>query len=124
MVQVRREQKRNAIMTPEAIQLANMACRACTGSAERLTGPDLTQYAAEVPKWAVVDAQRIERTFKFPDFRSALEFVNRVGELAEREQHHPDIHLSYGKVRVELWTHKVHGLSVNDFILAAKIDRI
>ena len=111
-------------MTPEAIQLANMACRACTGSEERLTGPDLTQYAAEVPDWAVVNGQRIERTFKFPDFRSALEFVNRVGELAQREQHHPDIHLSYGKVKVELWTHKVHGLSVNDFILAAKIDRI
>lgn len=92
--------------------------------AERLTGSDLEQYLAEVPKWTVIEASRIERTFKFPDFTSALEFVNRVGELAELEQHHPDIHLAYGRVKVELWTHKVNGLSVNDFILAAKIDRI
>ena len=111
-------------MQPEAIQLANMACQACAGSAERLTGSDLEQYLAEVPKWTVIEASRIERTFKSPDFRSALAFVNRVGELVELGQHHPDIHLAYGKVRVELWTHKVRGLSVNDFILAAKIDRI
>ncbi len=111
-------------MPPEAIQLANMACQACTGSAERLSGSDLERYVAEVPKWSVIEASRIERTFTFADFKSALEFVNRVGELAELAQHHPDIHLAYGKVRVELWTHKVNGLSVNDFILAAKIDRI
>ena len=111
-------------MKPETSDLTKLACQPCRGSLPKLTEAEIQKHAAEVPKWAVVDAQRIERTFKFPDFASALEFVNRVGELAEREQHHPDIHLSYGKVRVELWTHKVHGLSVNDFILAAKIDRI
>ena len=110
-------------MTPEAIELANLACEACTGSAERLILTDLEQYAGEVPQWSVIDAVRLERTFEFPDFRAALEFVNRVGDLAERDQHHPDIHLSYGKVRVELFTHKVHGLTRNDFILAAKIDK-
>ena len=111
-------------MTPESIELADLACQACAGLAVRLTGPGLGKYVAEVPRWSVIEESRIERTFKFPDFRAALEFVNRVGELAERERHHPDVHLSYGKVRVELWTHKVHGLTGNDFILAAKIDRI
>lgn len=111
-------------MQPEEIELSKMVCQACSGSEKRLTDSDLEQYLAAVPKWALVEACRIERTFKFSDFKAALEFVNRVGELAEWEQHHPDIHLAYGKVRVELWTHKVDGLSVNDFILAAKIDRI
>ena len=111
-------------MQPEDIELANMACEACSGSEKRLAGEDLEQYLAGVPKWSVIDGVRIEREFKFTDFKAALEFVNHVGELAEWEHHHPDIHLAYGKVRVELWTHKVDGLTVNDFILAAKIDRI
>ncbi len=111
-------------MTTETKGLTNRACEPCRGLTEKLTEPELAKYAAEVPQWTVVDGQRIERSFEFSDFRLALEFVNRVGDLAERDQHHPDIHLSYGRVRVELWTHKVHGLSVNDFILAAKIDRL
>ena len=67
---------------------------------------------------------RIQREFTFPDFRTAMAFAVRVGELAEREGHHPDIHLSWGKVRVETWTHKISGLHQNDFILAAKIDAL
>jgi 4a-hydroxytetrahydrobiopterin dehydratase len=67
---------------------------------------------------------RITRAFPFKDFRAALAFTNQVGELAEREQHHPDLHLSWGKVVVESWTHKIKGLHLNDFILAAKIDEL
>ena len=111
-------------MTPQADQLAKLACEACSGSAGRLIGSELEQYAGEVPHWNVIEAGRIERTFRFPDFRQALDFVNRLGELAERDQHHPDIYLAYGKVRVELWTHKAHGLTRSDFILGAKIDRM
>jgi len=111
-------------MTTETLNLTNLACEPCRGSMEKLSGVELAKYAAEVPRWTVINANRIERTFEFPDFRSALDFVSRVGDLAERDQHHPDIHVSYGKVRVELWTHKIHGLSVNDFILAAKIDKL
>ena len=111
-------------MQPDKIELSKMACEACSGSEKKLTGSDLEQYLAAVPKWSVIDGVRIDREFKFTDFKAALEFVNHVGELAEWEQHHPDIHLAYGKVRVDLWTHKVDGLTVNDFILAAKIDRI
>jgi 4a-hydroxytetrahydrobiopterin dehydratase len=91
---------------------------------DRLAGAEIEQYASRVPHWNVIEASRIERTFKFADFREALAFVNRVGELAECEHHHPDVYLSYGKVRVELYTHKVRGLTANDFILAAKIDRM
>jgi 4a-hydroxytetrahydrobiopterin dehydratase len=76
------------------------------------------------PGWQVVDTQKIVRTFGFADFAGALAFTNRVGELAEHQGHHPDIHLSWGKVTVELWTHKIGGLHLNDFILAAMIDRL
>ena len=67
---------------------------------------------------------RLRKTFRFPDFVSALAFVNRIGEVAEREQHHPDILLSWGRVSLEIWTHAIGGLSENDFILAAKIEEL
>lgn len=111
-------------MTQDTTKLADLECEACSGWKDRLRGPELELYAAEVPHWNVIEARRIERTFRFADFREALEFVNRVGELAERDNHHPDVYLAYGKVRVELYTHKVHGLTPSDFVLAAKIDRI
>jgi len=111
-------------MANEMTGLTNLKCGPCSGAGGKLAETEVKQYAGQVPLWSVSDGVRIEREFKFADFKAALEFVNRVGELAELEQHHPDIHLAYGKVRVELWTHKVGGLTVNDFILAAKIDRI
>jgi 4a-hydroxytetrahydrobiopterin dehydratase len=70
----------------------------------------------------VVDEHHLERTFTFEDFKEALAFTNQVGDVAEEEQHHPDIALSYGKVVVTVWTHKVDGLTENDFIFAAKVD--
>ena len=74
--------------------------------------------------WEVVDKHHLARTFKTPDFVTALEFVNNVGAVAEQQGHHPDIHLSWGKVTIEIHTHKINGLTESDFVLAAKIDVI
>jgi 4a-hydroxytetrahydrobiopterin dehydratase len=72
--------------------------------------------------WMVIDGKRLEKEYDFEDFQQALDFVNRVAAVAEEEGHHPDIHLTYGKATVTLWTHKIKGLHENDFIMAAKID--
>ena len=77
-----------------------------------------------MPGWTVVDGHHLSRTFKFPDFAAALAFVNRVGALAEDQGHHPVIGLTWGKVTIDLWTHKINGLHESDFILAAKIDKL
>jgi 4a-hydroxytetrahydrobiopterin dehydratase len=74
--------------------------------------------------WRVVDDHHLDKEYRFPDFVAALAFVNRVGEEAERQAHHPDLHLAWGKVRVTIWTHKIDGLTESDFVLAAKIDRL
>jgi 4a-hydroxytetrahydrobiopterin dehydratase len=74
--------------------------------------------------WRVERDHHLSKLYEFPDFVSALAFVNRVGELAEKNGHHPDVHLSWGKVRIELWTHKIDGLSESDFVLAAKCDQV
>jgi 4a-hydroxytetrahydrobiopterin dehydratase len=71
-----------------------------------------------------MEGRRLHRTFPFEDFKTALGFVNRIGALAEDEGHHPDVHLSYGEVGVEIWTHAIGGLAESDFILAAKIDQV
>jgi 4a-hydroxytetrahydrobiopterin dehydratase len=75
----------------------------------------------EIPDWMLKDAS-IERTFQFRDFKESISFINKVAEIANEQDHHPDIHIYYSKVRIELSTHKINGLSKNDFILAAKID--
>jgi len=77
-----------------------------------------------VPGWRVNEEHHISKTFTFPDFRQALGFVNRAGEVAEEQGHHPDIYLSWGKVEIKLWTHKIAGLTESDFIMAAKIDEL
>ena len=74
--------------------------------------------------WSVVEAHHLEKEFQFPDFRQALDFTNRVGELAESVGHHPDIHLAWGKVKLIVWTHKIDGLSESDFVFAAKADAL
>lgn len=103
--------------------LAEKQCVPCRGGVQPLQGETIRQLAKELqPGWKVVDEHHLEKEYRFEDFRQALEFVNEVGELAELENHHPDILLSYGKVVLQLWTHKIHGLHENDFILAAKID--
>jgi 4a-hydroxytetrahydrobiopterin dehydratase len=108
-------------------ELTRSSCVACREGAPRLTDQELAVLQPQVPEWRVVErdgVRRIEREYRFPDFRRALDFTVAVGELAEREEHHPDIHLAWGRVRVETWTHKIRGLHRNDFILAAKADGI
>jgi 4a-hydroxytetrahydrobiopterin dehydratase len=107
--------------------LAAKNCVPCRGGIPPLTGAKLTeiqQQLAEPNAWKVIDQHHLVRTYKFPDFKSALAFVNRVGALAEEQGHHPDILLTWGKVEITLWTHAVNGLTESDFILAAKIDQI
>jgi 4a-hydroxytetrahydrobiopterin dehydratase len=106
-------------------ELSERHCAPCRGGTPPLRGEAIATLRAQLhADWQVVDEHHLERTFRFPDFRQALAFTNRVGELAEAEDHHPDIHLAWGKVKVVVWTHKIDGLSDNDFILAAKADRL
>jgi 4a-hydroxytetrahydrobiopterin dehydratase len=104
--------------------LASKTCVPCRGGTPPLKGEQLHSYSHQLPNWHVVDEHHITRTFTFPDFQKALDFVNRVGAVAEEQGHHPDIFLTWGKVGITLWTHAVNGLSESDFIMAAKIDQI
>jgi 4a-hydroxytetrahydrobiopterin dehydratase len=78
----------------------------------------------ELKGWRIQNDERLLKSFKFTDFKSSLELANEIGELAERENHHPDLHVRWGELGIELWTHAVGGLTESDFILAAKIDKI
>ena len=104
------------------MNLTSKKCVACEGGVPPLSGTLLEPYLKEVMGWEVVDGKKIRKVFTFPDFKGALAFVNKVGEIAEAEGHHPGIQLGWGKVVIELTTHAIGGLSENDFILAAKID--
>ena len=106
------------------IGLTTKHCSPCRGGAQPLGDDDIRPLQAQLPQWDVVKGQRLTRPFAFRDFKTALAFVNRVGAVAEEEGHHPDLHLSYGQVRVEIWTHAVGGLTESDFILAAKVDEV
>ncbi len=105
-------------------ELARKTCVPCRGGVPPLKGQQLVDFEKQVDGWSVVEEHHVVKAFKFPDFRKALEFVNRVGELAEEQGHHPDIFLAWGKVEITIWTHKINGLTESDFILAAKIDQI
>lgn len=105
-------------------ELAEKNCIPCRGGVPALKGEELAVLARQLPEWQVVDEHHLRRSFKFSDFRSALDFVNRVGELAEQQGHHPDLFLVWGRVDVTTWTHKINGLTESDFILAAKINRL
>jgi 4a-hydroxytetrahydrobiopterin dehydratase len=106
------------------MSLAEKHCVPCRGGVPPLSGEALETLKAQLPDWQVVDGHHLARTFTFPDFKTALEFVNRAGAIAEEEGHHPDLLLTWGKVEVKIWTHKVDGLTESDFILAAKIGRL
>lgn len=106
-------------------QLTESKCEPCRVGAPRVTEAEMTELRPQVPEWQVLDregVQQLERVFKFKDFVEALAFTNRVGELAEAEQHHPAILTEWGKVTVTWWTHKIKGLHRNDFIMAARTD--
>ncbi len=103
--------------------LAAKTCEPCRGGIPPMTPDEAKAQLDQVPGWELnADATRIERSFSFGNFRTALDFVNEVGELAEGEGHHPEIHFGWGYCRIEIYTHKIGGLHENDFILAAKIN--
>jgi 4a-hydroxytetrahydrobiopterin dehydratase len=107
--------------------LADKTCVPCRGGVPSLQGKELNeihQQLADPAAWKIVDEHHLVRAFKFPDFKSALAFVNKVGAVAEEQGHHPDILLGWGKVEITTWTHVVDGLTESDFILAAKIDQL
>lgn len=107
------------------MNLTQQKCVPCELGGEPLPKNEVDFYAKDVPEWKVApDYKMISRVFSFKDFREALAFVNKVGDIAEHEGHHPDLKIHWNKVTLELWTHEVKGLSVNDFILAAKVDQI
>lgn len=109
-------------MTPA--DLADKTCVPCQGGVPPLQGDELKEYEKQVPGWHVVEGHHLQRDFSFPDFKSALMFVNQVGDIAETQGHHPEIKFTWGKARVTIWTHKVNGLTESDFILAAKINNL
>jgi 4a-hydroxytetrahydrobiopterin dehydratase len=106
------------------MKLAEKRCVPCRGGVPPLQGAELENMQVQVTGWQVVDEHHLLKTYTFPDFQKALDFVNRVGAIAEQEGHHPDLYLAWGKVEVKIWTHKIDGLTESDFILAAKIDAL
>jgi 4a-hydroxytetrahydrobiopterin dehydratase len=105
-------------------ELASLTCVPCRGGVPALKGKDLEAMKHKLPGWEVVNEYHLHKAFNFPDFVKALALVNRVGDLAEQQGHHPDILLTWGKVEITIWTHKIDGLTESDFILAAKIDKL
>lgn len=107
--------------------LAQMHCVACRGDEPMMAESQIYQLMPQVPDWQVKEVngeKRLERVFKFKTFAEALTFTDKVGAIAEQEDHHPRIVTEWGKVTVEWWTHKVHGLHQNDFVMAAKTDKL
>jgi 4a-hydroxytetrahydrobiopterin dehydratase len=106
--------------------LSKMKCVPCRGDEPTVTEEEIADLKSKVPDWQIVmqnDIKRLQRVFKFDDFAAALAFTNRVGEIAEEEDHHPVLITEWGKVTVTWWTHKINGLHQNDFIMAAKTDQ-
>jgi 4a-hydroxytetrahydrobiopterin dehydratase len=110
---------------PAVRPLVERACVPCRAGAPVLKGHELKRFLDMLGGgWRVVDEHHLSKEFRFKDFREALRFTNRIGELAEELGHHPDLRLSWGRVRVVLYTHKIDGLHENDFILAARIEAL
>ena len=107
------------------MDLSNRQCVPCLGGIPPLKGTQLDQLRDQLDHgWEIVDEHHLTRSFKFRDFTGALAYVNRIGEMADQRGHHPDIYLAWGKVRVEVWTHKIDGLTESDFIFAARADQL
>ncbi|OGO65055.1 MAG: 4a-hydroxytetrahydrobiopterin dehydratase [Chloroflexi bacterium RBG_19FT_COMBO_55_16] len=108
-------------------ELKALQCVPCRGGEPTVTEAELQEYLPQIPEWMVVERdgiKRLEKRYKFKNFREALTFTNQVGELAEAHDHHPALLTEYGRVTVTWWTHKIKGLHRNDFIMAAKTDAI
>jgi 4a-hydroxytetrahydrobiopterin dehydratase len=105
-------------------ELARKKCIPCSGGIPPLGADAIAKLHGQVADWEVILNHHLRRVYRFDDFAGALRFVNRVGEVAEREGHHPNISFTWGRVEVEIWTHKIDGLTESDFILAAKLDQL
>lgn len=107
-----------------ATGLADRRCVPCQGGTPPLTREQFTPLFAQLEGWQIDNEKMLVKVFRFKNFVRAVEFVNAIMPVAEAENHHPDLRVSWGQVRVELWTHKINGLSEADFVMAAKIDRV
>lgn len=105
-------------------ELADRQCVPCRGGVPPLKGDEVQGLLARLTDWQAVSEHHLLKTYRFHDFRETLGFVNRVGELAEEQGHHPDICFGWGKAEISIWTHKIDGLTESDFVLAAKIDKL
>jgi len=112
-------------MSEETCSLAEKECKPCQGGVSPLVGEELQSLHDELGNdWQVIDGHHLEKEYSFKNFAEALEFTNKVGALAEEIFHHPDIFLTWGKVKITIWTHKIDGLNEADFIFAAKTDAL
>jgi 4a-hydroxytetrahydrobiopterin dehydratase len=108
-----------------SIPLAQRSCESCKGDVPPLTGAQIVPLLRELGgDWESVGTHHLQKTYRFGNFADALAFTNAVGAIAEAQGHHPDVFLAWGRVRLEIWTHKIDGLTESDFILAAKCDGI
>jgi len=106
-------------------ELPTKECVPCKGSVPPLKGEGLKELQGKLGgDWKVIGEHHLEKEFSFKNFRDALAFTNKVGELAEAQNHHPDIYLAWGKVKVTIWTHKIDGLTESDFVFAAKVEAL
>ena len=106
-------------------KLAEQKCEACNANTPPLKGEELQQYYNKLEEgWDLIDDHHLIKTYSFKNFRQALEFTNRVGEMSEEEGHHPEIYLTWGEVKLKIYTHAIDALSENDFIWAAKADEV
>ncbi len=105
-------------------ELASRQCVPCRGGVPPLKGEDLDKFSSQLQGWEVVNEHHLSKSYRFSNFAEAQAFVNRVGNLAEEQGHHPDICFGWGQADIKIWTHKIDGLTESDFILAAKIDAL
>jgi 4a-hydroxytetrahydrobiopterin dehydratase len=107
------------------MDLKNKKCEPCSGGMSSLTQVEIIDFKKQIdPDWNITLDNRIEREYLFVNYRQTMSFVNKIAALAESENHHPVLHVYYGKILIEIWTHAINGLSENDFILASKIDTL
>ena len=105
-------------------ELAQKSCVPCKGDVPPLRGEALQKYSSQLPEWEVVDEHHLRREYDLKNFAEALALVNRIGEVAEAEGHHPNLSFTWGKVEVEIFTHAIDGLTESDFVLAAKVEQL
>jgi 4a-hydroxytetrahydrobiopterin dehydratase len=106
------------------VGLSEKKCQPCRGGVPPLTAEEIEPLFEELVDWELKNDNRLLKVYKFNDFKSALSLANKIGEIAEEEEHHPDLLVRWGELKIELWTHRINGLTESDFILAAKIDQL